>query len=327
MMKWTNHSLYFMFFFIIISITGCAKNVTETQPLSKNASIPAVDNFASLVTFSSDEFANWKSSSPAKIYNKNTIFDYIDGAAELYFAYDFSSVATAEYKNDQTSILIDVYDMTTPENAFGIYSLNKYQEANYVKIGNEGILTESTLDFWKGKYYCKVYSLDQSKEYQKIVADFGNKLASRIQENGEEPEIIGKLPQKGLIPKTEKFFTRKLGLDNVHFISEENVLDLNGDTKGAIAEYQSGNNRFLLFVIDYHSPEKATKVFDMYSKYLNKKGDVVLIKDSDGKTFKVENKFTHITLKGQFLSGFWDVESQELAEIALQYMVIPAENS
>ena len=114
----------------------------------------------------------------------------------------------------------------------------------------------------------------------------------------------------------------------MHFISEENVLELNGDTKGAAAEYQSGNNRFLLFVIDYHSSEKATKAFDMYSKYLNKKGDVALIgKDSDGKTFKVENKFTHITLKGQFLSGFWDVESQELAEIALQYMVIPAENT
>ena len=158
-------------------------------------------------------------------------------------------------------------------------------------------------------------------KYQKIVADFGNKLASRIQESGEESSIIKKLPKEGLIPKTEKFFTRKLGLDNVHFISEENVLELNGETKGTAAEYQSGNNRFSIFVIEYPSPEKASMAFDMYSKYLDEKGEVTLTeKDSDGKTFKVENKFTHIALKGQFLSGFWDVESEELAKIALGFL-------
>jgi len=127
-----------------------------------------------------------------------------------YILHTISQGCICRIQECQTSIIIDVYDMTTPENAFGIYSLNRYQDANYVSIGNEGILTGTNLDCWKGNYYCKVYSFDQSENYQEDVTDFGNKLASRIKDTGEEPAIIEKLPPNGLMPKTARFFTKKL---------------------------------------------------------------------------------------------------------------------
>lgn len=308
----------------IIILMGCAKqNVVDIQPLAKSDKNPPIDELASLVTFSKDDFADWKLSAPVKIYDKDTIFEYIDGAAELYLAYNFSRVTSAEYKNAQTSILIDVYDMVLPENAFGIYSLIRYQEANYVKIGNEGILTDANLDFWQGKYYCKIYSLNQSEEYQKAVVAFGNKLSSRIIESGQEPNIIKKLPIDGLIAKSEKYFTRKLGLDNVHFISEENVLELDGQTKGAMAEYSLENKKFKSFIVEYPSSEKALSAFGVYSKYLREKGEIV---DTDlekqNTIFKIDNKFTYIKLDGNFITGFWDIEYDELVKIVLNYIKI-----
>jgi len=319
---WAGWSLILILSFVI-QISGCTQKVSELPPLTKNASPPLVDDFSNLAKFSDNEITNWKLSSPVSIYDKKTIFDYIDGAAELYLAYGFAKVASAEYKNGQTSIMIDVYDMAIPENAFGVYSLNRYQEANYVSIGNEGILTDANLDFWKGNYYCKVYSFDPSEEYQKIVSEFGSKLASRIQDVGEEPAILKKLPQNGLIPKTAKFFTRKLGLDNIHFVSEDDLFSLTGNTKGAVADYTLNESRFPLFIIEYPSQQKADLAFEAYTKYLNETSKAVPLEESSdekAKMFESEGKCTFVSLKDQTLLGFWDVESQEAAKSALQYI-------
>ena len=313
--------IFVIVFLLIISSSGCVKKeLSNVPPLTKSIPSSPVDDFSNLITF--NDVVNWKLSSSVKIYDKKTIFDYIDGAAELYFAYDFTKVASAEYQHGQTSIIIDVYDLTTPENAFGIYSLNRYQDTNYVSIGNEGILTGTALDFWKGNYYCKVYSFDQSDTYQKDVTEFGNKLALRIKDTGKEPAIIKKLSPNGLIPKTAKFFTKKLGLDNIHFVSEENLFDLDGKTKGAVAEYQLNGSKFPLFIIEYSSSQKANLAFEAYTKYLTEKSKLVPLEEaSDGKAkmFESEGKFTFVSLKGQILLGFWDVESSESVKSILQY--------
>jgi hypothetical protein len=305
---------------LLITIVGCAKQeIKDAAPLTKSMAHPpaSADDLVNIADFSDNEVTNWKLVSPIKIYDKKTIFDYIDGAAEIYFAYDFNKVASAEYKNGQTSIMIDVYEMLSPDSAFGIYSLNRYQDANYVNIGNEGILTGTSLDFWKGKYYCKTYCFDQSLVYQKDVSEFASKIALKIKEPGEEPAIIKKLIQKDLISKSAKYFTRKLGLDNIHFIADENVLELNGETKGVVADYNLGGNRYPLFIIEYPSAQKAEIAFQSYIKYLGEKSKPVALDasfDNKAKMFESDGKFSFVKIDGQTLSGFWDIESLDSAK-------------
>lgn len=305
---------------IIISIlavmSGCASKQTGETP-----QVETSDKLDELVTFKGDKFVGWKLASPVAKYDKENIFDYIDGAAELYLAYDFRLVATAEYQDGESSIIIDVYDMTVPENAFGIYSLSRYEGANYVDIGNEGILTDANLDFWKGRYYCKLIAFDVSKKYQDEVVKFGNELASRIKDAGNEPNILSVLPENDIVEKSEKFFTRKLGLDNINFISEENVLNLDGKTKGAVAQYQLDGASLQMFVIEYPSPEKASLAFESYGKYLNENAEPVLADEAEKiRMDKVNGRFTLVKAKDRFLSGFWNIETKELAESALEFI-------
>lgn len=313
----------------LVILSGCSgRQKAEVEPLAKvgsaNDSIKQVmDECSRLATLGNDEVSGWKLASPVNTYDEKSIFDYINGAAELYFAYDFSAVAVAEYENGETSIIIDVYDMTTPEGAFGIYSLNRYPEADYVNIGNEGIIAGTALDFWKGRYFCKVYSLDMSEKYQKEIINFGNKLASEIKEAGEEPSLIKRISQSNSIPGTVKFFSRKLGLDNIRYISEEDVFELNAKTKGVIAEYQIGETaKFQFFIIEYPSSEEAGSAFEVYSKYLDERADpdTVSLQVTDGKSnmVKMNGKFTFVKLEGRILLGFWDAEKWEAAESFLQ---------
>jgi hypothetical protein len=304
---------------VLVMSVGCAGRKRTETPVA--AVDPVVVECSQLATFSDNEFPGWRLASPINTYDKKTIFDYINGAAELYFAYDFRRVAAAEYQNGETSIVIDVYDMTSPECAFGIYSLNRYPEANYTDIGNEAILDGTALDFWKGRYFCKVYSFDMSEKYKEDVVNFGSKLALKILEAGAEPAVLERLPQDGLTPKTAMFFSRKLGLDNIHFISEENVLNLNGKTKGVVAEYQINGDTAQFFIVEYPSSEEAITAFETYASYLDGKGKPATVnKMPDGK-FKLVNldgKFTLIALEDQTLMGFWDIETQETLEFILQ---------
>ncbi|MFC1719246.1 DUF6599 family protein [Candidatus Poribacteria bacterium] len=317
--------------FVAAISSGCAgRRVTETAPPAEaNTTHETIDPVAKecfrLATFRNGveetPVPGWTLASPARTYDEKSIFDYINGAAELYFAYDFRAVAAAEYQDGETSVIIDVYDMTTPAGAFGIYSLNRYPEANYVDIGNEGILTDTNLDFWKGQYFCKVYSFDMSEKYQRDVVNFGGRLASNIEEAGAEPSVIGILPKDGLMPKTVKSFSRKLGLDNIHYVSKENILNLSSETEGVVAEYQIDSAGFQFFVIEYPSLDAASSAFEAYSSHLEKEAELL---STDGarrgsyKTFLTGDKFTFVGLKDENLWGLWDVGKPESVESTLQ---------
>ena len=299
----------------MITSMGCAgRRATETvSPIEITASVASE---CSRLASSGSNIPGWKLASPARTYDKESIFDYINGAAELYFAYDFRAVAAAEYQNGETSIIIDVYDMTAPENAFGIYSLNRYPEAHYVDVGNEGISLETNLDFWKGQYFCRVYSLGISEELQKDVVNFGGILALNIQEAGAEPPLLKSLPQNGLIPKTARFFSRKLGLDNIHYVAADNVLNLSSETRGVVAEYQIDDNSFQLFTIEYPSLDAVHLAFESYSGYLN--GQAESLSDGLLRTFKNGDEIILIGVRDQILWGAWNVQTQEAAEVILR---------
>ena len=305
---------------ILVISVGCAGKVVSSVKSDTDGQVtkPFINECVRLATSGDGRFPGWKLASPVGTYDEESIFDYIDGAAELYFAYDFRAVAAAEYQNGETSIIVDVYDMTNTEGAFGIYSLNRYSTANYVDIGNEGIMSGTNLDFWKGRYFCKVYSFDMSEKYRGDVANFGDRLASEILEAGEEPAVVGILPQNGLVPKSARFFSRKLGLDNIRYVSEENVFNLSEETKGVVAEYQVGDSKFETFAIVYPSSDKAFAAFDKYSNYLAETNAQLLPAETatpgTWRMFKVDGKFTFISLKDERLMGFWDVESREIAE-------------
>lgn len=263
------------------------------------------------------EIPGWKLEDPIKTYNKATLFDYINGGAELYFAYDFREVATARYTDGKAIVNIDIYDMSNPESAFGIYSLNRYKDANYVDIGNEGILTDANLDFWKGRYFCKVYCSDTSESYVSIVKRIANEISSRVLDKGVKPLVVSALPQTGLIKGTEKFFIRKLGLDNIFFLSNDNILDLDGQTKGATGEYKINGEEILFFIIEYPSPERAESAFKKYVQYIETSGEMIPLNSTEFKAGKVEGKMTLIRLKGKTLSGAWNINTEEVLKTIL----------
>jgi len=58
----------------------------------------------------------------ATVYNPDSLYQYIDGGADLYLLYDFKALLHQNFKSGATELTADIYEMNKPEDAFGIYA-------------------------------------------------------------------------------------------------------------------------------------------------------------------------------------------------------------
>jgi hypothetical protein len=141
-----------------------------------------------------------------KIYEGQTLYEYIDGGAELYHEYGFVRVATATYKDMLHEIILDVYQFNSAENAYGLYTRVRPPEPNIINLGVEGFTREGTLDFVKGKYLVRLTAYDMSQETADLEAKIATGLDSIIPGTTARPQGFALFPDTNKIPYTEMFY-------------------------------------------------------------------------------------------------------------------------
>jgi hypothetical protein len=64
----------------------------------------------------------WTRTEAPRSFFPESLFEYIDGAAESYLSYDFREllVVDLEKKGTEATLTLEIYDMGSPVNAFGI---------------------------------------------------------------------------------------------------------------------------------------------------------------------------------------------------------------
>ncbi|MDI6781617.1 MAG: hypothetical protein QME49_05910 [bacterium] len=219
-------------------------------------------------------------------YEGDELDRYMDTEAEKCRAYNIRSLSVQEYQNDSgITLTIKIYNMSSFQDAFGIYSSVRNPEARFVKIGSEGIVSSYTVEFWKANFYVRIiHSIPGPKD---DLIQIAKELAGRINKSSKEPQLVHLLPVKDYIPRSVKFFHEKISLNNIYYIPE-NFLELNNKTSGVVGYYQNNGKKAKAFIIKYPSRAMSKTAYEGYSNYLSihKKNDVV-VNVSDNYVFGV----------------------------------------
>ena len=133
-----------------------------------------------------DEVDGWKASQKDGIYDQESLYDYINGGAELYLSYDFKKCINRTYlRPEQPDIVVDLFDMGTSQNAYGVFSHS--METVDAAYGQGSQYSEGLLLFWKDRYYVSIMSYPETPESKKALLSLGKEIEAAIRGEGPCP--------------------------------------------------------------------------------------------------------------------------------------------
>lgn len=193
----------------------------------------------------------WTLSGPAKRVEPKAIFDYMDGAGELYLAYRFRYLDAFEYKNPgQSDILVELYWTDSADDAYGLLSGDWGGEA--VDLASapgraapsmpRALYGAGLLRIWSGNLYARVLTYEETEVTRQAVLAMGRAIVAGRPEP-PPPGLIRALPpavgaQFTLRTDRTIYLRSHLVLNSAYFLSSENLLDLGPDCELAAASYR-----------------------------------------------------------------------------------------
>jgi hypothetical protein len=159
-----------------------------------------------------DPAAGWKWDFETEVYTPENLFEYINGEAEVYNDYSFIDMATGSHvriDDAMASVTFDIYDMGTPLNAFGIYSNYRRPGLTFDEIGEEAIVSELNIRFFKGRFFVQLSAGSMDEVVRKAMRDYADRLAGVIRP-ADRPVELSYLPGEGRAPHTLKYLAKGL---------------------------------------------------------------------------------------------------------------------
>lgn len=151
------------------------------------------------------DIKGWKRVSEAKTYNPGNLWEYINGAAEQFLAYDFQILHLCELSSKGLTVTVNIYDMGTRLNAFGIYDSERPDESEKIAIGAEAvILPPYQCLLLKDAYYVKV-DVYEGEITESVGKDLLKAIAEALSGAEEYPEELERLPPEGKVAGSEGY--------------------------------------------------------------------------------------------------------------------------
>jgi len=273
----------------------------------------------------------------------------MDGGGELYLAYGFDHLEVYEYTADQQdSILVEVYVMSTSDDAFGLLSLDwggdpvnlhptrSVPSNTTVAPPFRALYGAGLLRIWADTIYARVMAYRETEASKEAVITLGRTIASD-RKMPDEPELLKGLP-KAIGPdwtlREDRigYFRSHLVLNSLYYLSHQNILDLDHSTEAAAAVYEKTSNadapRVQVLLVKYPNPAQAGKALnDFHTAYLHEHqrgfDPGVTVKHTN--FFSIEDGWLGYSLDGIYLAIAFECPNRESAQLFLKHLSIGAE--
>lgn len=205
------------------------------------------------------EVGEWTPPPSHLTFVPDTLYEYINGAADLYLTYDFQELAVAEYQRGKGSVTVEIYRHGSPVQAFGIYSQERLASARFLNIGVQGYYEPGVLNFLLGPRYVKLTGEGLAADDERILLAFAHRLEEALGGKGSLPAVLAAFPAAGRQANTEKFVAKNfLGYAFLH--------------SGFTVAYEAAGKRFTLLAIEGADREDCRRMLERYLAQLKQPG-------------------------------------------------------
>ena len=240
------------------------------------------------------ELLGWVQSRAPSTYQGKALYRDRPTSPDLYYAYGFEQQAEVEYQAPQFGskplILLEIFDMGTPENAFGIYHFHTYPRMEFEWVGSKAMLSGGYLRFSKGKYFVQIEGYEFATGIREGMITLANAVAAQIEDPPPKPQILALLPNNKKIHGSTKLFRSNWALSQIYSTLPANVPQLTDTALGISAHYQNKTDSTnwmdaqIVFIIRFPDTGTAESAFVLYRDTVDAliKGTVGSEKRTDG---------------------------------------------
>ena len=208
------------------------------------------------------ELIGWSPDSSECQYEGEDLFLLINGGAEIYHEYGFKNVYTREYKNAKgKKINLEIYEMKNSSGAYGVYTFKTSGNGKQYSIGNDALMEDYYLNFWKGNFIVTLVGFDSETDTIEGLVEIAEAVDKKIKVAGKKPVLQGLLPGKNLIDSSTKYIKGNLGLFNNYEFSHRDIFKIK---EGVIGDYGD----FKLFIFKYNKKRESRNIFEDAGKDL-----------------------------------------------------------
>jgi hypothetical protein len=197
----------------------------------------------------------WRPEGEPRRYDRETLYDLVNGAADLYFGYGFQEVTVEPYVDETgQAVRVETYHTSSDADAYGLFTYHSYGEP--VELGIDGEREPGyRLAFWQGRAFVQIVAREAVDDA--ALWELGQIVAAALPQGGERPTLVDVLPVEGRQPGSVRFFREKLALDNLLWLGTDDLLGLGPDVEGVVARYEIEGQAADLLLVSFPDAARA----------------------------------------------------------------------
>jgi hypothetical protein len=228
----------------VVFVNACAEDVLRQAPLPP------------------DRFCDgWTKSEEAQKFVKDDLYGHIDGGAELFHEFGFDDLTVQRYMKDDSELSLELYRMTDPEAALGIYLAKKGKETALPGIVARNSGGRFQLSAIKAEWFIQVNNFDGDSANVPVMTELAIAFLKSVPDKRPHTPI-NLLPEKGLVKGSELLVRGEYSMQPVYTFGKGDVLQLRGKVLGAVGQYRAPDKSgFTMMIIPYPDTNSALAAF------------------------------------------------------------------
>ncbi|MFC1543044.1 DUF6599 family protein [Candidatus Neomarinimicrobiota bacterium] len=249
----------------------------------------------------------WQTGREDQVFNRENLYEYINGGAEIYLSYGFIELINRTYVlSDQPDILVDILDMGTSQNAFGVFAHSR--ESIAADFGQGSSYFQGYLQFWKDRYVVSIIANPETAESKPALFALAKEIETAIGVDGRLPAILELLPEQNMVEESIRYIHDHFWMNSHFFIADENILNLNDQTDAVLVKYGALGQRMILLLVKYPQDQDAEAAFASFTEsHLPELRQMAAVRSEDG-------SWTSGRLSGNLITIIFNASSQNAAQ-------------
>ncbi|MFH0777917.1 MAG: DUF6599 family protein [Candidatus Eisenbacteria bacterium] len=234
--------------------------------------------------------SGWSNAGPARHFTKHSLFNYIDGGAELFLEFGFAELTVQRYAGGGQELAVETYRMESPEAALGIYLMRCGEETPVEGVSARNSGDAYQLTVVKGSCFVQVNNFGGDEKLVPAMVALVRRSLETVPE-GDSVTLFALLPPNGLIPRSELIVRGQFALQPIFTFGSGDVLQLDGRVFGVVGDYETSDNpSHTLLVFSYPTAADASSAYRNLGSNLDARLEVLdtcenglVFKDSRGR--------------------------------------------